>query len=229
MWKYKHWTLLTFIILIFVAIFTAFFMWNHMSNKDKKSTIEVYKNIETMYGGEITSFENNGGQYAMELSKNGAVYHIEVRAKDGKILHMKRTDLGRLKKRDLLSKEKVNRIIRKNYDGNIVSELLNTWNNITVYQVRVTNRDKKLSIIVDAVTGDILSETRINAHSENIAISKKEAQRIAKQKMKGTIQHTSYFETSSGGYYLVEMKAKEHTKTFQIHAVSGKIMSITND
>lgn len=227
--KFKQWTLLMFIVLFFVAILVVIFMWNHMSAENKKSTAEVYKNIEAMYRGEIVSFENNGDEYVMELSKNSANYQIEVRAKDGKILQMKKEVLDGLKKEDILSKKEVHQIIKRNYDGEIVSELLNTWQNKTVYQVQVIEQDKKVNIMIDPITGDILSETRINPNTNNTAISKKKAQQIAKQKLDGDIQKTTYFETSSGGYYLIIIKAKGQTKTFQIHAVSGDIMSITND
>lgn len=215
--------------MVFAAVLASFVMWNELSTKDKKSTIEVYHDIENMYGGEIVSFKNNGNQYNIELLKNGAKYHIEVRAKDGKIQKMKRTDLDALEKSELLTKEEINHIIAKNYQGNIVSKLLSTWQGTTVYQVQVTNHNKKLHVIVDAVTGDILSETSINDKKENTTISKKVAQQIAKKKLNGIIQKTTYFETSSGGYYLVEIENKGHRMIIQIHAVSGEIMSITNN
>ncbi|MGM9967173.1 PepSY domain-containing protein [Rummeliibacillus sp. TYF005] len=227
--KVKHLSLLTIIILAIAAIFSVCLMWNHESTENRKSTEEVYKSIETMYGGEIVSFKNNGDEYAMELSKNGANYHIEVRAKDGKVLQMKRTDLDGLKKEDILSKQEVNRVIKNHYNGRIESELLNTWQNEMVYQIQVTAQSKKLNIIVDAITGEILSETRVNLNAKNTAISKKEAQQIAIKKLNGTIQNTTYYETSSGGYYLVKIEKKGINKTFQIHGVSGKVMSITND
>lgn len=227
--KFKHWSLLTIIVLVVAAILIAFLMWNHESTENRKSTEEVYKSIETMYGGEIMSFKNNGDEYTMELSKNGANYHIEVRAKDGKILQMKRTDLDGLKKEAILSKQEVDRVIKKHYNGKIESELLNTWQNEMVYQVQVTAQAKKLNIIVDAMTGEILSETHVDLNAKNTAISKKEAQQIAKKKLNGTIQNTTYYETSSGGYYLVKIEKKGIIKTFQIHGVSGKVMSITND
>ena len=216
-------------MLVVAAILIAFIMWNHKSTEYKKSTEEVYKNIETMYAGEIVSFKNNDDKYEMELSKNNASYHIEVTAKDGKVLHMKRTDLDGLKKEDILSKQEVNQVIKSHYNGEIESELLNTWQNEMVYQVQISAQAKKLNIIVDAITGEILSETHVDLSAKNTAISKKQAQQIAKQKLNGTIQTTAYYETSSGGYYLVKIDKKGRIKTFQIHGVSGKVMSITND
>lgn len=217
-----------FMILISIAVLIVFLMWNHMSNANYKSTAEVYKNIETMYGGEITTFKNNGNRYEMELSKNGAVYHIEVEAKDGKISQMKRTDLAGIKKEDLLSKKALHTIIKENYQGKISRVLLNIGQDTPIYQVEVMEQNKKLNILVDAITGDILSETQVDAKADHTVISKKEAEQIAKKKLNGTIRNTTYFETSNGGYYLVEIVTKGQAETFQIHAVSGKIMSITN-
>ncbi|WP_397536914.1 PepSY domain-containing protein [Rummeliibacillus pycnus] len=199
-----------------------------MSNANYKTTVEVYGNIETMYGGEITTFKNNGSQYDMELSKNGAVYHIVVEAKDGEISQMKRIDLAGIEKGNLLSKKELQTIIKRNYQGEISRVLLNTEQDTPVYQIQVTEQNKKLNIIVDATTGDILSETHVDAKADHTVISKKEAGKIAKKKLNGTIQNTTYFETSNGGYYLVEIAKNNQVETFQIHAVSGKIMSITN-
>jgi len=203
-------------------------MWNNMSSANYKTTAEVYKNIETMYGGEITTFKNNGNKYEMELSKNGAVYYIEVESKDGKISKMKRTDLKGIKQEDLLSNKELQKIIKGNYQGEISRVLLNTGQDIPVYQVQIIDQTKKLNVEIDAITGDILSETQIDTETDPSVVSKREAEKIAKKKLNGNIRNTTYFETSSGGYYLVEIEAKGRIETFQIHAVSGKIMSVTS-
>lgn len=204
-------------------------MWNHISNANKKSTEEVYKNIETMYGGEITTFKNNGNQYEMQLSKNGATYHIKVRTNDGKILLMKRTDLVGLKQENLISKKELQQIIKKNYGGKISQIFLNTQKNLPVYHVQLNNQNKSLSLLVDATTGDILSETKVDEIKKSLLLSKKEAEKIAKQKWNGKILNSTYYERSNGGYYLVEIVVKGETKTIQIHAITGKIMSITDN
>jgi len=212
-----------------MAALIVFFMWNYMSNLDNKSTEEVYKKIETMYGGEITTFKNNGTNFEVKLSKNGAVYSIEVGAKDEKIFQMKRIDLAGIKQEDLISKEKLQKIIKEKYQGKISRVILYTGQDTPVYQVQIDNQDKKLNINADATTGEILSETLADTNMDNSIIDKKEAEKIAKRKLNGTIQNTTYFETSNGGYYLVEIEAKRKTETFQIHAVSGKIMSVTSN
>ncbi|WP_170061512.1 PepSY domain-containing protein [Rummeliibacillus pycnus] len=227
--KYKNWTLLSFMVLIIIAALIGLFMWSHMSNSNNKSTEEVYKNIETMYGGEIKTFKNNGTKYEMELSKNGAVYYIEVESKDGKILQMKRIDLAGIKQKDLISKKKLQKIIKENYQGKISRIILYTGQNTPIYQVQINQQHKKLKIHVDATTGEVLSETLIDSKTDNSIINKKEAEKIAKKKLNGTIQSATYFETSNGGYYLVEIETKGKVETFQIHAVSGKIMSITSN
>jgi len=199
-----------------------------MSSANYKTTAEVYKNIETMYGGEITTFKNNGNKYEMELSKNGAVYYIEVESKDGNISKMKRTDLKGIKQEDLLSNKELQKIIKGNYQGEISRVLLNTGQDTPVYQVQIIDQTKKLNVEIDAITGDILSETQTDTETDPSVVSKREAEKIAKKKLNGNIRNTTYFETSSGGYYLVEIEAKGRIETFQIHAVSGKIMSVTS-
>ncbi|MGX9133016.1 PepSY domain-containing protein [Rummeliibacillus sp. JY-2-4R] len=231
MTKVKHWTVLTFIVLIIIAVLILLSMWSHITNESDKSTSEVYKTIKEMYGGEITSFKNNGKEYVMELSKNGARYHVEVEAKDGKITKMERTDLVGLKHEDLISEDEVKQIIKENYEGKIVQSLLKTEQDILVYQVQIVNqtKQKKRNVLVDATTGEILAEAGEDTKTANAIVSKKKAQQIAKNRLNGTIRDTTYFETSSGGYYLVEIVSNGKVTTFQIHAVTGKIMSFTNN
>ncbi|MBK3495517.1 hypothetical protein JFL43_11770 [Viridibacillus sp. YIM B01967] len=43
------------------------------------------------------------------------------------------------------------------------------------------------------------------------------------------MEDISYYDTSDGGYYLVEIEGDEKEAIFQIHAISGKVLSITWD
>ncbi len=164
----------------------------------------------------------------MELSKDGYKYHIVVEAKDGKISQMERTDLVGLKQKDLISESDLKQLIKKNYQGKIVQTLLKAKKDTPVYQVQIIDQNRKLNILVDATTGEILSEIQEDTKTNHTIISKKEAQQIATKKLNGAIRDTTYFETSSGGYYLVDIEANGTVETFQIHAVTGKVMSFTN-
>ncbi|MER2010640.1 MAG: PepSY domain-containing protein, partial [Psychrobacillus sp.] len=64
-----------------------------------------------------------------------------------------------------------------------------------------------------------------------------QATKIAQQQYKGTVDSNSFIKTNEGGYYLIVMqtadgnskdsKDKKTKATIQVHAISGKILSVT--
>lgn len=73
-----------------------------------------------------------------------------------------------------------------------------------------------------------------------VLISEDQAIKTAQQQVKGTVENSSFVKTNEGGYYLIVMKAtlpesdsKDTTKakqtkaTIQVHAISGKILTVT--
>ncbi|MFJ7970361.1 PepSY domain-containing protein [Psychrobacillus sp. NPDC096389] len=83
------------------------------------------------------------------------------------------------------------------------------------------------------------SETKTDT-TATVLISEEQAIKKAQQQQKGTVESSSFVKTNEGGYYLIVMKAtvtegdsKENAKekktkaTIQVHAISGKILSVT--
>lgn len=73
-----------------------------------------------------------------------------------------------------------------------------------------------------------------------ILIIEDQAIKIAQQQIKGTVESSSFVKTNEGGYYLIVMKAsltesdskdaakaKQTKATIQVHAISGKVLSVT--
>lgn len=60
-------------------------------------------------------------------------------------------------------------------------------------------------------------------------LTEDEAIEIARQKLKGDVDSLHYKNGSDGGYYLIEIERGDKEATFQIHARSGEILSITWD
>ncbi|WP_313470607.1 PepSY domain-containing protein [Lysinibacillus sp.] len=52
---------------------------------------------------------------------------------------------------------------------------------------------------------------------------------IALGQLTGEVDSVDFEETAEGGYYLVEIETQDDEATFQIHAVSGEVLSITWD
>ena len=95
------------------------------------------------------------------------------------------------------------------------------------------SKDPKFTkVTVDAITGNIISEVVKETTGENALITKEQAIKIALGQLKNEqvdeVDDVSYEKTEDGGYYLIEIDTKDDREaTFQIHAISGKIMSVT--
>jgi len=98
--------------------------------------------------------------------------------------------------------------------------------------VRVEKENKQKDITVDGYSGDVLAEKDVKPLDqpvENHIITEQQAIDIALQQLKGEVDSVDFEETSEGGYYLVEIETQHDEATFQIHAVSGKILSVSWD
>ncbi|TQR21320.1 PepSY domain-containing protein [Psychrobacillus vulpis] len=83
-------------------------------------------------------------------------------------------------------------------------------------------------------------EAKNEKPSTTVLITEEQAIKIAQQQQKGTVETSSFVKTNEGGYYLIVMKismsesdSKESSKekkgkaTIQVHAISGKVLSVT--
>ena len=91
---------------------------------------------------------------------------------------------------------------------------------------------KFTNVTIDAITGKIISETVKETTGKNALITQEQAIKIALGQIKSEIvdevDDFSYVKTDDGGYYLIEIDTKDNREaTFQIHAISGKIMSVS--
>ncbi|REB06136.1 hypothetical protein DVB69_13900 [Sporosarcina sp. BI001-red] len=72
-----------------------------------------------------------------------------------------------------------------------------------------------------------------SAQQNTVIISKQQAIKIALGQLNGEVDDVDFVNTSEGGYYLVEIEIDvddgPDEATYQIHAISGKIMSVTWD
>lgn len=93
---------------------------------------------------------------------------------------------------------------------------------------------------VTTVTKTEEKKTEVTEKPVTVLITVDEALKIANQQLKGIVESNSFVKTNEGGYYLIVMTASktEETKdanakdkktkaTIQVHAISGKILSVT--
>lgn len=72
-------------------------------------------------------------------------------------------------------------------------------------------------------------ETKETKAVSKAIITTDQAAKIAQQQLNGKIEYVVYEKQNDGGYYLVEIDGKKDEAVFQIHALTGKIMSVTHD
>lgn len=62
---------------------------------------------------------------------------------------------------------------------------------------------------------------------EEPRITKEQAQLIATQAYDGVIEEIIFRESADGGYYLVEIETENEDIILQIHAITGKVLSVS--
>ncbi|MGE7932685.1 PepSY domain-containing protein [Viridibacillus arvi] len=222
-------SILFIVTLIVIAAILSFMIWNKLTKETSLTTEEIYNNIETMYGGEIISFLTINDQYRVQLQRNNKLYQLNVDAESGKILQMTQEKSDVKEDINYLPETEIRKIIKKQYDGNIKKISLNTNKEEPVYQIEIVNDKEHINLLIDAINGEVLSEIQADAEQDSSLLSKEQVITIAKKKLNGTVDEISFYDTSDGGYYLVEIEGNDKDAVFQIHAISGKVISTTWD
>ncbi|MGE7944904.1 PepSY domain-containing protein [Lysinibacillus xylanilyticus] len=219
----KKWLLIigAIILLCSGALWFVQYRFFHVEPLSKEQAIH---HIETIYNGHVTKAENQGNEYEMLFTRDGATYMVMLDATTQQIKDLK---LKEVESKLPLTEEQIRHIVEKDY-GEIESVVLAD----NIYTVRVEREDQQRDLTLDAYTGDVLSKKDVEPVDQpeivNV-ISKEQAMKIALQQLNGEVDSVDYKETEDGGFYLVEIETKNEEAVFQIHAISGKVMSVTWD
>lgn len=218
------------IILSIVIIFVGGLYITYMvSNKKVLSENVVQTQLEKMYGGTVVSLLNKNGLYEVEITKGESAYKVEVNNVTGVIQSLIQTSEHNETTPSLISEAALREMIAKKYTGTVERISLDEKKATPTYKIEVSNEQSLKKVEINAVTGEIISEKLKETTSSNAVITKKQAIKIAYGQLKGEVEYISYEKTSDGGYYLVEIEGHNEEATFQIHAISGKILSVTWD
>ncbi|NYF23317.1 PepSY domain-containing protein [Sporosarcina sp. JAI121] len=225
----KSWfipTLLTIVILMAGGLYIG----SLINKKAPIAADDIRSQLESMYGGTVDQIVIEDDVYKVEMNRSGASYSAEIDAATGSVLSLVQT--GEIKEEipQVLSETKLKEIIARKYSGEAERISLNTSGKAPVYEVKLSKDPKFTKVTVDAITGKTISEKVKETTGENALITKENAIAIAQGQLKGEIDDVSYEKTNDGGYYLIEIEAADGREgTFQIHAISGKIISVTWD
>ena len=68
-----------------------------------------------------------------------------------------------------------------------------------------------------------------NSAQEHAKLSEKKIIAIVKKQFDGVVDDIEYNRAADGGYYLVDIENDRDEATFQVHAITGKILSVSFD
>lgn len=219
----KKWLIISVVFLIMASIILLFIQYRFFQAEPYSETGAI-QHIEAIYNGQVKQIEKRGNDYKMVFSRDGAIYTVLLDAASGQI---KELELKETERKALLSEKQIKQLMASAY-----GEVENIKLNHTIYTVLVENKDTQKELTIDAYTGKVLTEKDIQPVKQpegGGVLSEQQAVKIALQQLNGEIDSVDYEETEDGGYYLVEIETKNEEAVFQIHAISGKVMSVSWD
>ena len=106
----------------------------------------------------------------------------------------------------MLSEKEAREIIAQKYKGEIERISFKENGGSPVYEVEVSKEQALMTVVIDALAGEITSETVKETTVENVLITKEKAIEIALGQLKGEVEYVTFENTADGGFYLVEIE-----------------------
>lgn len=229
-----------FIPLLFssvILIIGIIYIGSLLSKEEQMSSDEIQSQLEAMYEGSVDSLVMKNGIYTVKMTRADAVYTAEVDGVSGSVLSMKQ--LSEVKEEPeqpkVLSEEEIRKVIAKEYEDEIESISLNKKEDAPIYEVEAVKNQELVKVVVDAISGKIISAEPQGTTGENVLITREEAIEIALEQLYGEVEYVKFQQTDDGGFYLVEIEQDDDDDgddleaVFQIHAITGKIISVEWD
>lgn len=207
---------------------------------------EVINRVESLYNGTVEDITKNPHHYNVVFSDGTKVYEVQVDEEQGTF-----NDLTLLADRASSSaseNEQNNEALveNENNDFKDKQEVATAENGQTP-----PDSPKPNSSSPPANTGSTGTSTGSSSESASgstqsnqqtnptpapapqpakpVQISASSAEQIALKQMNGELEDTKFYNTADGGYYIVEVETEEQEAAFQIHAITGKILSVVYD
>jgi len=234
--KKKTWLWLLISFLLMITVF--YISWQKLGISDASADIlskqDARNLVQERYQGEIKQITLVRGQFHIELEKQDILYSIKLDALSGNVLSFTKTGttLPPVNQSPVttLSESEIKKIILNAVNGTITSFEKTVNNGKTIYKAVVKEGNKQTSLIVDAISGKILSSNSTTINDTNKKLTEAEAREIAKKQVNGSIDEIWLETNGKQTYYLVEIKTKnEREAIVQIHAITGNVMSVTWD
>lgn len=185
-------------------------VWSPFSRSTSAmSTDEVVEEVLSQYpGGEITRTSLDGEVYRLELQSANGTYEMTVDARQGDIVSIQQLDEGASQPP--------------------TEPVEPTEPNPDIPPSEPADHGGK-----EAAGGTTGGESGIGSDSSEppaTMITKEYAIKLSLEKVPGKVEDVEYRENKSSRYYLVEIEREDGREaTIQVHAITGKIMTVTWD
>ena len=210
------------VLAILILIIGNYYTKQSVSKAETLPEDEIRKQLEEMYEGKVERLSLKGSMYEVELSRSNAVYLAEVDAETGNVLSLfqtkEATPIASAGDKKAAPKEE---IVEQPIEETDQSQ------KETTSEPEISKAETPSPETTEKQTATPKKE------AQTVLISKKEAIQIALSQLKGEVDDVDFVRTSEGGYYLVEIEVDNDERgdeaVYQIHAISGKILSVTWD
>lgn len=207
----KPWFLpVLFTCVIIVA--GAFYIGNMLSKEELLSDSQIRAQLETIYGGTVDELSLENDIYQAEMTRNGAVYSAEISGVTGKVLSLMQLS-------EPIEEPPVSEPIEEPLPNKPVEE---TPSSKPVEEAPSSKPVEK--------SPQAPPEKVQKPPANNVLITREKAIGIARGRLRGEVEDVEFKKTNDGGYYLIEIEQDNDNgddleAVFQIHAITGKIMS----
>ncbi|MBD7985411.1 PepSY domain-containing protein [Sporosarcina sp. Sa2YVA2] len=238
---------LTFIILVGGQLYTT----GKLTKAETLSMDDIHAQLSTIYNGQVKELVLDDSIYKAKVVKAGSEYAVEVDARSGRVLSLMQTkesmkpdvvlddkelevtqepDLGAVEEPEEQEPEKVTPPAKEPVKETkpVVNKTENEKPNVgkTPAQTKPHNNPQPKP-----------SNKPAKAPVKTVLISENQAAKIAMGQlpvgMIGEVDDVDFEESKDGGYYLVQIDIDTDDDldevTYQIHAISGKVMTVTWD
>ncbi|MBU5349182.1 PepSY domain-containing protein [Paenibacillus lautus] len=212
----KKVSLLLGIVMLVAVMIIVNAVWSPFSRSTSAMSMdEVVEEVLSQYpGGEITKTALDGGVYRLELQSATGTYEMTVDARQGDIVSIEQRDKTAVKPDPEPGVPREPDQPTEPDPDNPPSE-------------PADNGDKGAAEGAgDGESGNGSGTSEPPA----TMITKEYAIKLSLEQVPGTVEDVEYRESKSSRYYLVEIeRADGREATIQVHAITGKIMTVTWD
>ena len=236
---------LTVIIVVVGQLYTS----GKLTKAEALPEQEIRSQLETIYDGEVKELVLDGSIYRAIVTKIGAEYEVEVDASTGKVLALFQTKES--SKPDIVMGSGEGKDDAEEAEPPVEDSVDQTGKSASGVTDKVDNKssEKPQSNVTEKPKPDV-NKAPANPKPANqpakqekqpkrVLISEQQAMNIGLAQLPagkvGEVDDVDFVNSEAGGYYLVQIEIDTDDDddmdevTYQIHAISGKVMTVTWD